>query len=281
MANTGIYEMTDTWNAGSTTFKAISMDITDSASDAASLIISTTVGGVSKFSVDKTGLINNGTINLASVVGAQAAIDAKASLASPVFTGTPSAPTATGGTNTTQIATTEFVASAVSGLTFDVSNLTATWNNAGTDFDGIKLNVTDTASGAGSDLLDLQIASTSKFSVSKSGDALASGDYLLENPINTQTGTAYTLAITDAGRTVRMDNGSAIALTVPPNSSVAFPVGTQIVIEQSGAGAVTVTAGAGVTLYSRGSLVSTAGQYALAALVKTATDTWTLGGDIA
>lgn len=38
---------------------------------------------------------------------------AKAPLASPTFTGTPAAPTATGGTNTTQIATTAFVASAI------------------------------------------------------------------------------------------------------------------------------------------------------------------------
>lgn len=37
----------------------------------------------------------------------------KANLASPTFTGTPAAPTATGGTNTTQIATTAFVTSAI------------------------------------------------------------------------------------------------------------------------------------------------------------------------
>lgn len=35
---------------------------------------------------------------------------AKANLASPAFTGTPTAPTAAAGTNTTQIATTAFVA---------------------------------------------------------------------------------------------------------------------------------------------------------------------------
>jgi hypothetical protein len=42
------------------------------------------------------------------------ALDLKANLASPTFTGTPAAPTAAGGTNTTQIATTAFVAAAVS-----------------------------------------------------------------------------------------------------------------------------------------------------------------------
>jgi hypothetical protein len=44
------------------------------------------------------------------------AISSKADTASPTFTGTPAAPTAGSGTNTTQIATTAFVTSALSGL---------------------------------------------------------------------------------------------------------------------------------------------------------------------
>lgn len=43
----------------------------------------------------------------------QSALDLKAPLASPTFTGVPAAPTAAGGTNTTQIATTAFVNSAI------------------------------------------------------------------------------------------------------------------------------------------------------------------------
>ncbi len=43
-------------------------------------------------------------------------LSSKANLASPTFTGTPKAPTATAGTNTTQIATTAFVQDAVSGI---------------------------------------------------------------------------------------------------------------------------------------------------------------------
>ena len=44
-------------------------------------------------------------------------IATKAPLASPTLTGTPAAPTATAGTNTTQIATTAFVTGAISDLT--------------------------------------------------------------------------------------------------------------------------------------------------------------------
>ena len=50
---------------------------------------------------------------IANVDGLQTALNAKAPLASPTFTGTPKAPTAASGTNTTQIATTAFVQAAV------------------------------------------------------------------------------------------------------------------------------------------------------------------------
>lgn len=51
MAN--IYDMSDTWNAGATTFTAIKMDVTDSASASGSLLMDLQVGGTSRFSVGK------------------------------------------------------------------------------------------------------------------------------------------------------------------------------------------------------------------------------------
>ena len=51
----------------------------------------------------------------------------------------------------------------------DIFNLSDTWNDGGTVFNGIKLNVTDTASAAGSKLLDLQVGGASKFSVAANG----------------------------------------------------------------------------------------------------------------
>ena len=50
------------------------------------------------------------------VTGLDAALAGKASLVSPALTGTPTAPTATGGTNSTQIATTAFVAAAITAV---------------------------------------------------------------------------------------------------------------------------------------------------------------------
>lgn len=91
--------------------------------------------------------------------------------------------------------------------------------------------------------------------------------------INDQSGTTYTLVLTDAGKDVRCTNASAITLTVPPNSSVAFSVGTVILFSQGGAGAVTATAGVGVTLRAANG-AATIAIYDARGLEKTDTDTW-------
>ena len=100
-------------------------------------------------------------------------------------------------------------------------------------------------------------------------------------PENAQTGTTYTLVLADAGKMVTLANASAITLTIPLNSSVAFPVGTRIDIAQGGAGQVTVSAAVGATLRSSNSKVKLSGQYSGATLWKQGTDTWWLIGDLA
>jgi hypothetical protein len=52
---------------------------------------------------------------------------------------------------------------------------TLDWNNAATTFTGLKLNVTNTASAADSNLLDLQVGGTSTFKVENSGDIISAG----------------------------------------------------------------------------------------------------------
>lgn len=99
--------------------------------------------------------------------------------------------------------------------------------------------------------------------------------------INTQTGTTYTLALTDKGKAVEMNNASPNTLTVPPNSDVAFPTTTQIDIAQYGAGQTTIAAGSGVTIRSSGGKLKLTGQYSGATLYKRGTNEWMLFGDIA
>lgn len=98
--------------------------------------------------------------------------------------------------------------------------------------------------------------------------------------LNAQTGTTYTLVLADAGKLVTLSNASAITLTVPTNASVAYAIGTSILLAQLGAGQVTVAGAGGVTVSSRGAALKIAGQYGAATLIKIATDTWLLTGDI-
>jgi hypothetical protein len=87
------------------------------------------------------------------------------------------------------------------------------------------------------------------------------------------------LVLTDNGRLVTLSNASAITVTVPLNSSVAFATGAIINLQQIGAGQVTVAGASGVTLNGTGTALRA--QWSAASLVKTATDTWTLIGDLA
>lgn len=94
-----------------------------------------------------------------------------------------------------------------------------------------------------------------------------------------QTGTTYTFVLGDAGKLVTLLNAAAITLTIPTNASVAFPINTVITFVQLGAGLVTVDDGS-VTMNSYGAADALVGQYAVATLIKTDTDTWLLSGAI-
>lgn len=114
-----------------------------------------------------------------------------------------------------------------------------------------------------------------------SGAVTLNFDYAVGNQAIESAQTAsYTLVLGDAGKMVTMTNASANNLTVPPNSSVAFPVNTRIDVIQYGAGQTTVVAGAGVTLFSSGSKLKLTGQYSGASLWKKASDTWVVVGDL-
>lgn len=102
--------------------------------------------------------------------------------------------------------------------------------------------------------------------------------------INTQTGTTYTTVLADNGKLTTLSNASAIAVTIPLNSSVAYPVGAQINMAQLGAGQVTVSGAGGVTLVSTGATAATPktrAQYSTLTCVQTSANNWLVMGDIA
>ena len=129
--------------------------------------------------------------------------------------------------------------------------------------------------------------------VSASGSYLtqgsASGSYLTQVSastsyaaksltINAQVA-SYTLVIADAGKQVEVSSASGVTLTVPTNAVAAFPIGTTIIIVQTGAGQITVAGSAGVTVNATPGL-KLYGQWSTALLLKRATDTWLLSGDL-
>ena len=97
---------------------------------------------------------------------------------------------------------------------------------------------------------------------------------------NAQTETTYTLVAADLGKLVTLSNASAITLTIPPSI---FAAGNIINIQQLGAGQVTLAQGAGVTITSTGATASAPKlrkQYSAASIICTASDAFTVIGDL-
>jgi hypothetical protein len=90
---------------------------------------------------------------------------------------------------------------------------------------------------------------------------------------------SYTLSLSDKGKIVEISSGSENTLSIPLNSTAAFPVGTQINILQAGAGQTTITPVSGVEVFGTPGL-KLRGQWSAATLVKRNTNSWVAIGDL-
>jgi len=97
--------------------------------------------------------------------------------------------------------------------------------------------------------------------------------------VNPQTGTTYKFVLTDAYKLITFDNVNPVAVTIDTNANVAFSIGTRIDCVQVGVGKVTF-GGGGVTINSKNGNTSIGGQWSAVTLIKMATDTWLLLGDL-
>ncbi len=211
-------------------------------------------GSVTDAKIDANGLSQSSIVNLTTDLAA------KAALVSPALTGTPTAPTAAAGTNTTQIATTEFVGTAVAALiaaapgTLDTLNEIAAAINNDADF-------------ATTIIADLATKITQN-----DLDAATLVNY------NEQT-SSYTLALSDNTNLIEMNSSSSNTVTIPADSAVAFPVGSSVDIFQRGTGQTTLVAGSGVTLlYTPG--LKLRARYSAATCIKRSANTWIVTGDL-
>lgn len=100
-----------------------------------------------------------------------------------------------------------------------------------------------------------------------------------EVTINTKT-SQYTLVVGDNYKLIELNFSAGNNIIIPTNAAQPFPIGTQIILSQYGAGQVTVVPDTGVTLRSSGGKTKTAAQYAMATLIKRGTNEWYLAGDL-
>ena len=136
-----------------------------------------------------------------------------------------------------------------------------------------RLVFSTTADGGSSPTERMRIDSTGRIQIPAGG--------ILEAPLSTRvvSGTSDTLVLADAGKLIESSNSAATTFTVPLNSSVAYPVGTQITLLQTGTGQLTIAGTGGVTVNATPGLKLRA-QWSSATLIKRATDTWVLIGDL-
>lgn len=240
----------------------------------------------------------------------------KAPLASPSFTGIPLAPTAVVDTNTTQVATTQYVinqgylkSASASTLYAPIDspaftgNPTAPTQTAGnsstriatTQFTGTAItnhsSLTSGVHGVGS--ANVVGTTTTQTLTNKTIDGTLNtlqnipqsaitglaGNYAPLNLSFTASAGSYTLQLGNESSQIEMNSSSANTLTIPNDSSVNFAIGTTILVAQIGTGQTTIAGASGVTLNATPGTKLRA-QWSVVTLVKRNANTWMASGDL-
>lgn len=153
--------------------------------------------------------------------------------------------------------------------------------SAGTNFD---TGAIDTVSIAAASITTAKLATSLQLTTPDigvaTGTSLALTGSVVYHIATTASATSYTLVLADDGKIVEVLTATSSVLNVPLNASVAFPIGTQITLIQTGAGQVTITPASGVTINATPGL-KTRVQWSAATLIKRATNTWVAIGDLA
>jgi hypothetical protein len=261
----------------------------DAKAPIASPTFTGTVAGITKSMVGLGSVDNTADTAKPISTATQTALDAKATLASPALTGTPTAPTASAGTNTTQVATTAYVRGEVSALVASAPGALDTLNELATAL-GNDASFSTTMTNALAAKAPLASPTfTGTVTVAASGVAFTDGTQSKEGvpsrtPIIQKTG-SYTLsALTERDSMIEVSSASAVSVTIPLNSAVAYPVGTSIDILQTSTGQVSIVGTAGVTINAAPSgganTAKLRTQWSSCTLFKRASDTWVVYGDL-
>jgi hypothetical protein len=214
----------------------------------------------------------------------QTALDLKAPLASPALTGVPTAPTAAAATNTTQIATTEFVRAEVAALVNSAGSTLDTLGEIATALgNDANLSTTLTNSIALKAPLDSPTF-TGTVTVAAAGVAFTDGTQTKEGvpsrtPIISKTANYTLSAASERDSLIEVNSTDPVTITIPTNSAVAFPTGTTLDILGVNTGLITIAGDTGVTVNATPGLKLRT-QWSSATLFKRAENSWVVYGDL-
>lgn len=152
-------------------------------------------------------------------------------------------------------------------------------SNKATAFDNIKQAATDSATGVVELATDAEVITgtdTTRAVTPAGGTAAFERKGRLVG-YNART-SGYTLVLGDAGQIVSMNTTATI--TIPPQASVAWADCTRVDFVNIGSGDVTISPGSGVTLNSKDGKRVLNGQYAGATIIRIASNSWVLIGDL-
>ena len=194
-SNASALDIDQTWNAGGATFKAVEIDVVDTASATDSSLLDISVGGNQELLLRKDGVLSLNTSNQTGVLtlvqdsGTQSTttnlIDGTATwnAGGSTFVGLDLS-----FTQTAYAAASKLLSISASGdrnFVIDAEGEVVSRSEftGGALQTALLVDVTDTSSAANSLLLDLQVGNASKFSVDKDGDVIAAGDLTIEGSV--------------------------------------------------------------------------------------------------
>jgi hypothetical protein len=259
--------------------------------------------GITKSDVGLSNVDNTSDANKPVSTATQTALDAKAPLASPTFTGTVNAAELILSGDLTVNGTTTTINSTT--LAVDDKNIVigdvATPSDVTADGGGITLKgatdktfnwVDATDSWTSSEHInlasgkDLKVNGTAVISSTAGGFIFTDGTQTLEGvpsrtPIVQKTA-SYTLSsLTERDNLIEMSSASAITLSIPTDATLNYPIGTSIDILQTGAGQVTIAAVTpGTTTVNATPGLKLRTTWSSCTLFKRASDTWVVYGDL-
>jgi hypothetical protein len=207
-------------------------------------------------------VINQGYLKENSASSIYAPID------SPNLSGIPTAPDIISGTSTTQIANTNFVVTEIHNHTSLVS-----------DVHGVSGEVVGTNNAQILTNKSISGESNTFTDIPQTAIVGLEGAYAPLNLEFVEKTSSYTLAVGDAAKQIEMNLSSTNTLTIPTDANGSFPIGTTVLIVQTGTGQTTIAGQPGVTVNATPGLKLRT-RWSLATLIKRGVNNWLVTGDL-